>query len=603
MLLFVLLFFSFEVILFHKNPDTILKPFISNQIILDRNETNELLQPDVAKQLLVLQWIQNTDPNATTKTIGLNHIIQVNSTISLSSFFPIPYLLNDIVRDIRFPNQISPSSKHFRHHVTNNANICYGFSTPGPCLVGFGSSLATLYNIPLSGTLVQPKIGLFEWCLGVNSCGYDIMDLLNVTNGITPTIELRGTQSLSTAGLLIETVLDLYMILAWAPTAHIVLWLMAPSASFESFAANVLSYSNAELPNIISISYGGIESGLSPSELTATNQLFQAIAARGITLVVSSGDSGAVSYDVNSHTGSYQVEFPASSPYVLSVAGTEYFNGNPNTTENSASSGILCGKSITSYNGPIVQLSCLTNPGTTSSLSTTTQYGSAFTSGGGVSQFFQQSQWQSLLTSDNSFIGNTSSYPLPSFDPVPYLGNRIVPDIAMYGSFTPIYFNQVLQIVDGTSVSAPLMAVLLLILQNYTVNHTLGFFPPLLYQIYYNNSYNQTGLIDVVTGDNSLIITNPGYHYYPGYTAVKNFDAATGIGSINDFLLFKNQYLAVTNISFSVPPSTPDVAATAATSDTTLVVETVLPIVFGLAFLCLILCCMISWNRPRYGRL
>lgn len=602
-MLFVLLLFSFEVILHHKSPDTILKPFLTNQIILDRNETNELLQPEIASQSLVLQWIRDTDPNATTKIVGLNHIIQVGTKAQLSSFFPFPSSLSDIVRDIRFPDQISPSSKRFRHH-TNNANTCLGFSSPGQCLIGFGPSLATLYNVPLNGALIEPRIGIFEWCLNGNPCGFDITDLLNITNGITPSIEIRGSQSLSSAGILDETILDVALVLGWIPMARIIMWLMGPSDSFESFAANVLSYSNAELPNIISISYGGPENGLSPDELTATNQLFQAIAARGITLVVSSGDSGAASYDVNSHTGSYQTEFPASSPWVLSVAGTEYFNGNPNTTVNPALGGILCGKSITSYNGPTVQLACLTNPNTTSTVSTTTQYGSAYTSGGGYSQFFQQSQWQSLLNSGNSFIGNSSAYPLPTFNPAPFLGNRIVPDISMYGSFTPIYFNQVLVVADGTSVSAPLMSVLLLILQNYTTNHTLGFFPPLLYQIYYNNSYNQTGLLDVTVGDNSLIITSPS-HYYPGYTAVKNFDAASGIGTIGDFLLFKNQYLAVTNLSFAV--SSPDVAAVAATSaassETTLVLETVLPIVFGLAFLCLILCCTISWHRPKYGRL
>jgi subtilase family serine protease len=174
--------------------------------------------------------------------------------------------------------------------------------------------------------------------------------------------------------------------------------------------------------------------------------------------------------------------------------------------------------------------------------------------GGGVSQFFRRPVWQNLLTLNNSFLGNLSSYPLPSFDPRPYLSiNRIVPDISMFGSFTFIYLNQVAELVDGTSVSAPLMATFFLLLQNYTTS--LGFIPPILYNLFYTNAYNQTGLVDVIIGDNSLIVSNT---YYPGYTAVKGYDAASGIGTLIDFNLFVPAYItsqSQTSFPSSASPS------------------------------------------------
>jgi len=75
-----------------------------------------------------------------------------------------------------------------------------------------------------------------------------------------------------------------------------------------------------DVPSIFSISYGDTEDGVNENYAQRVNNEFMKAGVRGITLLVSSGDSGVGgSY---SNCKKFVPTFPAVSPYVTAVGGT-----------------------------------------------------------------------------------------------------------------------------------------------------------------------------------------------------------------------------------------------------------------------------------------
>jgi subtilase family serine protease len=119
-----------------------------------------------------------------------------------------------------------------------------------------------------------------------------------------------------------ETALDVEWAHAIAPQARIVL-VAAKTASLANLLGAVDYAVNNLGATVVSMSWGGSESSSQVSSDSHFNK-------PGVTFVASSGDSGE-------STG---VEYPASSPYVLSVGGTSlYLDGNNNRTSETAWSG------------------------------------------------------------------------------------------------------------------------------------------------------------------------------------------------------------------------------------------------------------------------
>jgi tripeptidyl-peptidase-1 len=77
-------------------------------------------------------------------------------------------------------------------------------------------------------------------------------------------------------------------------------------------------------PKVISISYGGPESSWGSTYSNAFNTVAMQLAAMGVTIVVASGDDGAAGWTVETSSAcAYTPQFPASSPYVLTVGATQ----------------------------------------------------------------------------------------------------------------------------------------------------------------------------------------------------------------------------------------------------------------------------------------
>jgi tripeptidyl-peptidase I len=97
-------------------------------------------------------------------------------------------------------------------------------------------------------------------------------------------------------------------------------WVWYNSNQDTPFLAWLLQVANTtKLPHVFSISYGEYENGLSKAYAFRVNNEFAKLAARGVSVMVAAGDSGAGGNCSNNNA--FSPDFPASSPWVTSVGG------------------------------------------------------------------------------------------------------------------------------------------------------------------------------------------------------------------------------------------------------------------------------------------
>lgn len=131
-----------------------------------------------------------------------------------------------------------------------------------------------------------------------------------------------------------ESEIDLEYATGIAPGANTFLVYVGSNQNYDVFDALAFVITENIAP-VVSISYGACESALSQSFLDQANTLYEQAAAQGQTLVASAGDNGstACAYYTSAQgitTAQQQalsVDFPASSPYVTAVGGTQMAAG------------------------------------------------------------------------------------------------------------------------------------------------------------------------------------------------------------------------------------------------------------------------------------
>merc|ERR1711904_378167 len=80
----------------------------------------------------------------------------------------------------------------------------------------------------------------------------------------------------------------------------------------------------AAVPRIRSVSYGNDEiQQTSSSYMEGVNVQFQQLGAMGVSILFASGDQGVVGRTGKTFNGKYHPDFPAASPYVTAVGGTD----------------------------------------------------------------------------------------------------------------------------------------------------------------------------------------------------------------------------------------------------------------------------------------
>jgi subtilase family serine protease len=289
------------------------------------------------------------------------------------------------------------------------------------------------------------------------------------------TTTLAGSGAPYVAGT--EEVEDTEIVHAIAPGATLDVVLVpddatASMANITAALTGVVRAAIAQGAAVLSISASVGETFFTPAEVARIHGALQQAADSHVTVVASSGDTGAIS----DKGPPRQVSLPASDPLVLGVGGT--------ALDASFQTG--------AYHGEMAW-----NQDTDAS-------------GGGFSSLFRRPSYQ---------------------DGVPRIGAmRGVPDVAANADSTTAmaltFTGGVLIPARGTSAATPLWAAVIA-LADQEAGQRLGFVNPAIYRIARSGAYH-SAFHDVVTGDNSVMWPTG---LFLGYEAGPGWDPVTGWGS------------------------------------------------------------------------
>jgi kumamolisin len=353
--------------------------------------------------------------------------------------------------------------------------------------------VAKLYAFP-SGTGAGQTIGIYEMTTSEGSAGYTAQDLaltmkafggdLKAPTPVDVAVDGVGNAGKSDG----ETVLDITVSSAIAQDATIAVYFTGGTTQNIIHALQRMIHPGTgdPVPTVLSISYGwGPDDenaqSFSDQEFTALDQLFQDAAHLGVTVLVSSGDSGAFLESRKQAQASY----PATEPWVTACGGTTIGNVN--------------GDTFTEY------------------VWNDSWQGGSGATGGGVS----------------------ARFPVPSYQTNAEVPKRVgtgtvgrgIPDIAGNASVNsgyPIYLDgESPGPTGGTSAVAPLYAGFIAVV-NANLGYSVGFINPTLYSL-------ASSAFSDISGPPGP--ANNSFNGTTGYPASTGWNACTGLGSVKGTVL------------------------------------------------------------------
>ncbi|KAJ6482730.1 subtilisin-like protein [Mycena sanguinolenta] len=235
---------------------------------------------------------------------------------------------------------------------------------------------------------------------------------------------------------------------------------------------------DADLPTVVSTSYGELEAVFGLSMTTKICNAHMALGARGVSSLFASGDGGVhglhdttvadlCNYNV------LGVTFPASCPWITAVGSTQGFA--PETGANFSS--------------------------------------------GGFSNYFPMPMYQSAAV--NTFVQNGIP---PTLNLTFNASGRGYPDVALQGFNFQIVNKGDVETISGTSASAPLFASIIALVNDQLLaagKPVMGFLNPFIYS-------NPDVFTDIISGYNSGLVCPP---TGSGFNATVGWDALSGMGS------------------------------------------------------------------------
>ncbi|MGC9949212.1 MAG: S53 family peptidase [Bryobacteraceae bacterium] len=398
----------------------------------------------------------------------------------------LPAGLSDIVEAVVGLDNRQVPAQHYATALRQNSSDPPNTNPLTP------QQVAQLYNFP-AGNGAGQTIGIYEMATNEGSAGYTAQDLSDTMQAFGGGLTVPQPIDVSVDGVTNsgvsdgETGLDITVASAIAQGAQIAVYFTGGNTQNIIHALQRMIHPGEgdPQPAILSISYGwgpddDTAGSFSDQEYTQMDQLFQDAANLSITVLVSSGDSGAF---IASQTVA-QTSYPATEPWVIACGGTTIGNINGATFDEYAWNDTGAG-----------------GPGA---------------SGGGVS----------------------ARYPLPAYQQGIGVPNRIgtqqpgrgVPDIAGNASENSGYMqfiNGQSQPVGGTSAVAPLYAGLIALI-NANLGFAVGFINPTLYRL------AGSAFRDIVSPPGPA---NNSFGQVTGYPVGAGWDACTGLGSVNGTVL------------------------------------------------------------------
>jgi subtilase family serine protease len=462
-----------------------------------------------------------------------------------SSELTLPAAIVSTVESIRNLNDLRPKA-----NVVLNKNLrgrpSFTSSKSGNVYFSPGD-IATVYNIKTLYAAGANGTGQTIAVVGQSAVNLSDIEAFQNAAGMTvkdPTQVLMpgtGTSAFS-SGDETESDLDLEWSGATAPGADIFFVYTGSSQNYGTFDA--LQYAiDEKIANIITVSYGACEPELGGSNLEST---FQQATAQGQTIIAASGDSGSTACFAGTNVTNpplatqeeVAVNYPASSPYVTGLGGTEISNAS--STYDTQGEGYWAAEgssdvisSALQYIPEMAWNDDASGCGTSDCISA---------GGGGASTLFSKPSWQTGVAG------------------IPSDGKRDVPDIALYSSpdfpgylyctsdtsawvtgqvascnsgFRDSSTND-LTVAGGTSFAAPIFAGMLAII-NQKAGYVAGqgLINPTLYTLAANSSNYAAGFHDITTGNNDCTAGSTYCAQTTGFAAGVGYDQVTGLGSVN----------------------------------------------------------------------
>ncbi len=335
-----------------------------------------------------------------------------------------------------------------------------------------------------------------------------------------------------------ESEIDLEYASGIAQEADIFLVYVGANQNYDVLDALAFAITENIAP-VVSISYGICESLLSQTDFDQGNALFEEAAAQGQTLVAAAGDGGStgcVFYTSSQGVTPTQqqalsVNFPASSPYITAVGGTQMAAGTFTAGANSywaSATSVDAASSLLSYVPEVVWNEDSVSNGIAAG-------------GGGTSTYFPRPSWQAGVPgiTNGAYrllpdVALQSSIASPGFlvcssDPTLIGGQSQSCTNGLLGS------NNKYTLAGGTSFAAPVFAGFIAILNQVEGAIGEGSINPVLYNLATDPASYSAVFHDITSGTNACLANAAtcSTAAQSNYAATAGFDEATGLGSVD----------------------------------------------------------------------
>lgn len=426
---------------------------------------------------------------------------------------------------IAFVDSISNPKKHSRTvkpSLTMDSDIVLDTGLVGDEVI------ARLYNVVDNGGSPDRSVGAMEYS---GQSGFGVSDLKtnqeynSVADNPIASDHIEGGNSSPDT----ESQLDVQVMYFGSHSATLYFWNF--TGWIYQWAVAFVNAGVTNIPEVASISWGSPEretcstSACSEKQVTSylseTEAQFTKLAAMGITIVNSSGDSGAPNnpnmYCQTGESGLFgypknvNPSFPSTSEWVTSVGATFIVADSSN-----------CPSSWNSKLCKNYQCACGSEE-----VATGYEY-TKWTTGGGFSFLNNVADFQTDEV--DAYLKSSAKHPASSdFN----AGGRGYPDVSAIGHRCFITTGGRLSSVDGTSCSAPIFAGIVANLNEYQMSKgrpLLGYANPLWYKM---AEEQPSTFKDITQGSNDQTEALNCNNFNLGYEATTGWDAVTGLGTPN----------------------------------------------------------------------
>lgn len=500
-------------------------PIINRKSIIDRLQKEKIICSDLYDAIGCVGKIKNIDYTFGTQIRTMRRILNPNKKIRTSV---TPYVIPDWMKEMSVVmiDGLSNPPKHLTKLKMNMKSD----NSVDPGMVS-REVLERMYNLypTYVGSDSNVSVGAMEFEDTRDTDGFDnrTMLLSQTGNGVPlnpiTTEHLIGRNGSPDA----ESDLDV-QVMYWA-ASDAQLYYETTDHWMYSWAINF--FNRPDVPEVVSVSWGWSEvaqctitncnSSDARQYVNSTNLQFLKMVARGITIVVASGDAGSPGRTNEgcdselTSTGYNHINpiFPGTSPWVLSVGATY----------------VVKSDSTFHYESPI----CSSTPNIKCANGlfeqSTTYDMTQWTSGAGFDHWNPTPSWQAPEV--KSYLASGIELPDSKYF---NRGGRAYPDISAFGHncvMHSIFFGW--DGADGTSCATPIMAGGIANLNGFLKSIrndssvTLGFVNPLIYQMGRNDVFN-----DVLVGNSSCTESQCCGKQY-GFVATTGWDVASGWGTPN----------------------------------------------------------------------